>query len=115
MQMNVYFVQPMKGLSGEEIMRQRREAKAAVEIAIGGKVKEAPKLIQDMEHGAVYNLGKAVQQMDGVELVACLPGWEEHGGCRIEMACAENYGYEVTELKDSGDGGYLCEMGQMHL
>lgn len=110
----VYFVQPMKGMTDEEILKARKRAISAVETAIEEPIKDVPKLINDMEHGLAYNLGKSIQQMDGCYMVVFLPGWENASGCIVEKEVADAYGYEQHEVEDRG-GYFEMQMGQMSM
>lgn len=100
----VFISLPMAGRSSEEIEAERDEMLARVAAMYaerGEEVREVPsyfgpKAAEQME--PLELLGKSIELLSHADLAAFAPGWEDARGCRIEHACAVDYGVEVMEL-----------------
>ena len=91
--MRVMISQPMKGLTREEIEKNRADAVAKIESQ-GHTVVDsivADKAPKDSDE-ALFYLGKSLEIMSTCDAVLFLPGWENARGCRIEHAACEAYG-----------------------
>ncbi len=96
--MRVMISQPMKGLTREEIERNRAEAVKRLE-AEGHEIVDS--IVTDEppadSNAALHCLGKSFQIMATCDAVLFLEGWEQARGCRMERAACEAYGVQVME------------------
>ncbi len=96
--MRVMISQPMKGLTREEIERNRAEAVKRLG-AEGHEVVDS--IVTDEppadSNAALHCLGKSFQIMATCDAVLFLEGWEQARGCRMERAACEAYGVQVME------------------
>ena len=96
--MRVMISQPMKGLTREEIERNRAEAVKRLG-AEGHEVVDS--IVTDEppadSNAALHCLGKSFQIMATCDAVLFLEGWEQARGCRMERAACEAYGVKVME------------------
>lgn len=91
--MRVAISQPMKGLSAEEIRKQRAVVVASLE-AEGHEVVDTVFTGTPPESGsqALWHLGKALQTLSTVDAVYFMDGWDQARGCRIEYEACVFYG-----------------------
>lgn len=114
--MKIYISQGMSGKTPQEIARDRAEVAFGVGVRFADqKLTFAPKLTQYIDRQPVYSVAKALEQMDGAELVCFMPGWEEYPNCRLERQAAEIYGYRIVDMETDGYGSFACPKGQMSL
>lgn len=89
--MKVFISQPMSGLSKEEILRNRQEAKLRLLHEMGDYNMEfiEPRISYS---DPILNIGESIKRMAEAHIVYFMHGWEKHRGCRIEHQVAVEYG-----------------------
>ena len=114
--MKIYISQGMSGKTPQEIANDRVSADYAMAMSFPqDKRVLVPKLTQYLDKQPVYSVAKAIEQMDGAELVAFVPDWNKYPNCRLERQAAEIYGYRIVDLDVDAYGEYGCPEGQMSL
>lgn len=114
--MKVYISQGMSGKTPQEIARERVEASFGVGVSFPeSKLTFVPKLTQYLDRQPVYSVAKALEQMDGADLVCFMPDWDKYPNCRLEREAAEIYGYQIVDMDTDGNGSFGCPAGQMSL
>ena len=95
----LFISQPMRGKTDEEILATREKAVATAEKLLGEKVEVIDSFFQSApaEAKPLWFLGKSLELLSTADLVYFAPGWESARGCRIENACAIEYGITVIE------------------
>lgn len=95
--MKLFISQPMNGLSDEEILKQREEAKNLVEYILGEEVEVIDSFIQGAPADAkpLWYLGKSIELLATADVVHFCDGWEDARGCKIERLCAQEYGLQM--------------------
>jgi hypothetical protein len=95
--MQVMISQPMKGKT-EERIRQERESAVSYLEGHGHEVVDT--IFNDFIKNPrpLHFLAKSIEVLADLDAVAFLPGWKDARGCRIEHACAVEYGKFVLEL-----------------
>lgn len=93
----LFISQPMNGLSDEEILKQRKEAKNLVEYILGEEVEVIESFFQDAPADAkpLWYLGKSIELLAAADVVHFCDGWEDARGCKIERLCAQEYGLQM--------------------
>lgn len=91
--MKVMISQPMKGLSVEQIKKNREEVVKKLERigleVVDTVIAETP---PKSSHEALWFLAKSLEIMSQCDIVYFMRGWQENRGCMIEYSCAHNYG-----------------------
>lgn len=99
--MKIFLSQPMNGMSEKEIMNEREIAsEVARDTHKGKEVEILNTFISDAyeeKHAGLKYLAESIRMLDEADEIWMLPGWEDARGCRIERACAEEYGIPVRE------------------
>ena len=96
--MKLFISQPMKGKTDEEILAVRQKAIASAERHLGEKVEVIDSFFQNapVDANPLWYLGKSLQLLSTADVAYFAKGWEEARGCRIENACAIEYGIELV-------------------
>lgn len=97
MNYNVMIVQPMRGLTKEEILAVRKDATNFLE-SLGYNVLNTyfDRDISEKEINApIYLLSKAIEVMSRCDTVYFCLGWHNARGCRAEYEIAKNYGLNM--------------------
>lgn len=92
----LFISQPMNGRTDEEILAERERVAKDVQEVYEDEVEVIDSLFAD-DASPLELLGRSIQLMAGADLVYFARGW---GGCKIEHACAEEYGKEVAVEMD---------------
>lgn len=94
MAMKLFISQPMRGLTDEEILAVRENAKSFVERLFGEEVEvlESFFLGAPADAKPLWYLGESIKLLSEADLVYFAKGWENNRGCRIEHMCAVEYG-----------------------
>jgi len=87
-----FISQPMLGLTDEEILTRRNEAKAYLESHGYEVIDSFITDTIDVKHEAVAYLARSLSLMADASIVYFLKGWELARGCRIEEKVASQYG-----------------------
>lgn len=99
----VFISQPMGGLTDDEILKTRDEAKLYLEILVGKPleiidsfIEEKPVNIKNDSIGVWY-LGKSIQLLAQADMVYFCDGWDKARGCRMEHEIAKQYGLKIIK------------------
>lgn len=93
--------QPMRGLTDEEILSKRDEAKAFLEN-LGYEVINTffdQSESEGIKNRPLYCLSKALSMMADCDTVYFCKGWENARGCVIEHNAAAEYGLNIFDEK----------------
>lgn len=95
----LFISQPMGGKTDEEILTARNLAIKSAEKVIGEPVETIESFIKAAPADAkpLWFLGKSLELMAKADVMYFVDGWEKARGCRIEHACAAEYGIECIE------------------
>jgi hypothetical protein len=96
----LYIVQPMNGLTTEEIEKIRQHAWDYAEHETGENMSPLPTYTPDAEGEPLELLGRALQQMAKADYVIFVPYYGLFRGCRIEQMAAENYEKRCIYMKE---------------
>lgn len=95
----LFISQPMKGKTDEIIKKERQQAICEAEQMLG----EPAVVIDSFFEGApadakpLWFLGKSLELLAQADIAYFAEGWQDARGCRIEHACAQEYGIPVVE------------------
>lgn len=95
----LFISQPMRGKSDADILAERSDAIQSAKDAVGEDIEVINSFIVDAPEDAspLWFLGKSLELMSTADIVYFAPGWKEARGCRIEHACALEYGLHIIE------------------
>lgn len=97
----LFISQPMKGKSENEIMKERESAIKRAESVIGEEVEVIDSYFTEDEpqgvNSGLWWLGKSLLLLATADIVYFGQGWDEARGCKIEHACAEEYGIRIID------------------
>lgn len=93
----LFISQPMNGKTDEEILKTRKKAIESVERELGEPVDVINSFFQSAPVDArpLWFLGKSLELLSTADVVYFAKGWENARGCKIENACANEYGIDV--------------------
>lgn len=99
--MKVFISQPMNGKTDKEIMEERQRIMDYVTDTteaefIDSFIKTQP----NSKNTSLWCLGRSLEMMAEADLVIFAPNYADARGCRIEHACAKNYGIATVELPE---------------
>lgn len=95
----LFISQPMNGKTADEILAERELAiQKAVELS-GQEVEVIDTYYTDFKEGAkpLEFLGRSIMDMANADMVFFAKGWANARGCRIEHACATEYGLTILK------------------
>ena len=93
--------QPMRGLTDEEILSVRNEAKSFLE-SLGYEVINTffdQSESEGIKNRPLYYLSKALSKMADCDTVYFCKGWEDTRGCVIEHNAAAEYGLNILDQR----------------
>jgi len=95
----LFISQPMRGKTNEEILATRQKAIESAERNFGEKFEVIDSFFQDapVDANPLWFLGKSLELLSTADVAYFAKGWEDARGCRIENACAVEYGIDVIE------------------
>lgn len=95
----LFISQPMRGKTDEEILAVRKKAIESAEKLVGEPVKVIDSFFQAAPADAkpLWFLGKSLELLATADVAYFAKGWQEARGCKIENACAIEYGIAVIE------------------
>ena len=97
----LFISQPMKGKSENEIMKARESAIKRAELVIGEEVEVIDSYFTEDEpqgvNSGLWWLGKSLLLLATADIVYFAQGWDKARGCKIEHACAEEYGIRIID------------------
>lgn len=95
----VYVIQPMKGLSDDEIKAERAKAKAYAEVYLGEEVELIESFFESEAGTPVGMLGRGISMMDDADLVVIMPfQLNENRGCSCEEHVVYSYGLPFLRI-----------------
>jgi len=97
----LFISQPMRGKTDEEILREREQAVAMAEAALGEKVEVIDSFFQGApaDKKPLWFLGKSLELLADADVAYFAPGWQAARGCRIERFSAFEYGVPAIEAR----------------
>ena len=119
--MKVFISQPMTGLTEEEILSIRKQARDNIVAIYGDDVRIIDGYYSDLSRqnieqsmdGVVNSwdifwLSESLNSMSEADLIWFVDGWQHSKGCTIEHLCASLYGIdmEFETLATRKDGSY---------
>jgi hypothetical protein len=95
----LFISQPMRGKSDEEILAVREKAIESAERNLGEKVEVIDSFFKDapVDASPLWYLAKSLELLATADVAYFAKDWEQYRGCRIENACAIEYGIDVIE------------------
>lgn len=108
--MNVIISQPMKGLTEDQIRKNRAEAVTMLEseghTVINTIFADTP---PESAEQALWHLGKALQAIASVDAVYFMDGWKEARRCRLEYEACKAYGITILNASQSNLGEVIIK------
>lgn len=103
----VFISQPMRGLTDEEIEKERERIRLNIELISNDFTFILDSHFTDFQPKGnipVAFLGKAISLMSEADVVYFGKGWEAARGCRIEHKIASEYNMKIIyeEVKNNG-------------
>lgn len=99
--MKVFISQPMRDKTDEQIKEERnRMIERVKELYPSEEIEIIDSFFENAPHEAkpLWFLAESLSLMSGADVVVFAQGWDQYRGCRIENACARDYGYAVIEM-----------------
>lgn len=95
----LFISQPMRGKTDEEILAVRKKAIESAEKLVGEPVEVIDSFFQaaPVDAKPLWFLGKSLELLATADVAYFAKGWQEARGCKIENACAIEYGIAVIE------------------
>ncbi len=92
----LFISQPMRGLTQEQIQKARSAAVESATRFLGEEVEVIDSIFTDVApDNPLKALAKSLDAMADADAVYFAAGWEDARGCRIEFACADQYGLPI--------------------
>nr|WP_325301873.1 hypothetical protein [uncultured Dysosmobacter sp.] len=93
----LFISQPMRGKADAEILAVRSDAVQAAKDSVGEEVEVIDSFFQNAPTAArpLWFLGKSLELLSAADIAYFASGWTDTRGCRIEHACAVEYGIPV--------------------
>ena len=98
--MKLFISQPMRDKTDEEIKAVRERAIESAKNYLGtDDIEVIDSFFECAPHYAkpLWFLGKSIELLADADVAYFAKGWEDYRGCRIENACAIEYGIDVIE------------------
>ena len=104
----LFISQKMRGKTDEEILAERKKAIEMAEKTIGEPVEVIDSFFEKAPVNAkpLWFLGKSLELQADADVAYFAPGWEDARGCKIEHACAVEYGITVIEDNVANENPY---------
>ena len=95
----LFISQPMRGKTDKEILEVREKAIKSAEEKLGEPVEVIDSFFQSAPVDAkpLWFLGKSLELLSTADVAFFAKGWETARGCKIENACAIEYGIDIIE------------------
>ena len=95
----LFISQPMRGKTDEEILAVRKKVIESAEKLVGEPVEVIDSFFQaaPVDAKPLWFLGKSLELLATADVAYFAKGWQEARGCKIENACAIEYGIAVIE------------------
>lgn len=93
----LFISQPMRGKTDAEILAVRKKAIESAEKQVGEPVEIIDSFFQGAPADAkpLWYLGESLKLLAEADVAYFAKGWNEARGCKIENACAIEYGIET--------------------
>ena len=99
--MRVMISQPMAGKTTEQVLDERKNIVKLLEsqghVVVNTVISDRP---PSGVQAALWYLGASLQKMADCDAVLFMRGWDTARGCRIEHACALEYGLQILSVSD---------------
>lgn len=97
----LFVSQPMRGKTDEEILKARHLAEHEAALHLGESVEVIDSFIGTSDASrALEYLGESIKLLATADAIIFAEGWEDARGCRIEHACAVEYGIPIIGESD---------------
>lgn len=96
----LFISQPMKGKSDDEILAERSNAIQAARDSVNDEIEVIDSFFQGApaEAKPLWYLGESLKLLATADIAYFATGWNEARGCKIENACAKEYGIPTIEV-----------------
>ena len=99
----LFISQPMRGLTDDEILKEREKIRLKAEQVIGEKLELINSFVEECpgeinKHIPVYYLGKSIQFLSQADIAYFGGEWKKARGCKIEHEVAVQY--EITTIEE---------------
>lgn len=99
----LFISQPMRDKTQEEILNERNTAIQAAKEALGDEIEVIESYFPEYNpsNGCIplKYLSKAIELLADADIAYFCSGWESARGCKIEHACAHDYGIKILYAK----------------
>lgn len=95
----LFISQPMKGKTDDEILQAREEAIKQAKKHTGEEVEVIDSFFQSAPADArpLWFLAKSLELLSTADVAYFADGWQNARGCKLEHACAVEYGIDRIE------------------
>ena len=95
--MKVFISLPMNGKTKDEIKSTIRNISNILKDRYDEEIEIIDAFFENAppEAKPLWYLGESLILMSDADLVVFAPNWEDYRGCRIENACANEYGFKI--------------------
>lgn len=99
----LFISQPMSGKTIEEITAERNHAIIQAKKYTGGDIETLDTIYKDFsdDTSPLIYLSRAIADLSKADVAFFSNGWEHSRGCKIEHACAVEYGIPVIYYNKS--------------
>ena len=93
----LFISQPMSGKTIEEITSERNYAVAQAKKYTGDNIETIDTIYKDFSSNTspLIYLSRAIEDLSKADVAFFSKGWEHSRGCKIEHACAVEYGIPI--------------------
>ena len=97
--MKVFISQTMRDKTDEQIKEERAKAVSRIKEKYNQDVEIIDSFFENAPHNAkpLWFLGKSLELLANADVAYFCKDWEKYRGCKIEHACAKEYGIKVME------------------
>ena len=98
--MKIFISQPMRGKSDAEIKAEREHLISKAKEHFGEDVEVIDSFFENAPADArpLWFLGKSLELLSTADAAVFASDWDQARGCRIENACAIEYGIPMVEV-----------------
>lgn len=95
----LFISQPMCGKTDDEIKAERVKAIQSAEAIVGEPLEVIDSFFENAPVDAkpLWFLGKSLELLADADIAYFVSGWQDYRGCKIEHACAVEYGIRIIE------------------
>lgn len=97
----IFISQPMKGLTNEEIEKQREDGITLAKKLVGEDIEILDTFFKDIpvEAKPLHYLAKSLEFLAEADFALFLGDYKNFRGCKIELECAKQYGISVLNVE----------------